>query len=132
MAEHGMIDRPKAGQQAPTTQVPSLGTTTVAWIATHRRLSTVAGIAAVGLIALALGAPLGAVALVGLALLCPLMMIAMMFGMHGMHGGHHGHGGGDHPASDAGGDRALDILRERYARGELTEEQYDRMRRELS
>ena len=58
----------------------------------------------------------------------------MMFGMHGMHGGHHGHGGAGHPASDqagSGGDRALAILRERYAQGELTEEQYDRMRREL-
>ena len=29
------------------------------------------------------------------------------------------------------GDRALDVLRERYARGELSDEQYDRMRREL-
>lgn len=28
-------------------------------------------------------------------------------------------------------DRALDVLRERYARGELSDEQYDRMRREL-
>jgi putative membrane protein len=31
-----------------------------------------------------------------------------------------------------GGDRALDILRERYARGEITLEQYEQMRRELS
>ena len=131
MAEHGLIDRPKAGQQAPTGQPPPLGTTTVAWIAAHRRLSAVAGIATVGLIALALGAPLGAVALAGLVLLCPLMMVAMMFGMHGMHGGHHGHGGGGQPASDAGGDRALEILRERYARGDLTQDQYERMRREL-
>lgn len=31
---------------------------------------------------------------------------------------------------DAGG-RALDVLRERYARGEITREQYDQMRRDL-
>lgn len=31
-----------------------------------------------------------------------------------------------------GGDRALETLRERYARGELSDEQYDRMRRTLS
>ncbi len=30
------------------------------------------------------------------------------------------------------GDRPLDILRERYARGEITKEQYDQMRRDLS
>jgi putative membrane protein len=35
---------------------------------------------------------------------------------------------GDRPL----GDRALDVLRERYARGELSDEQYDRLRRELS
>jgi uncharacterized membrane protein len=51
------------------------------------------------------------------------MMLGMMFGMKGMHGSHH--------ARD-GGDAAVDILRERYARGELTQEEYDRMRRDLS
>jgi putative membrane protein len=30
-----------------------------------------------------------------------------------------------------GGDRALKILRERYARGEITEEQFEQMKREL-
>ncbi len=29
-------------------------------------------------------------------------------------------------------DRALDVLRERYARGEITKEQYDQMRRDLT
>jgi len=33
--------------------------------------------------------------------------------------------------SRTGGERALDILRERYARGELTREQYEQMRQDL-
>jgi putative membrane protein len=39
-----------------------------------------------------------------------------------------GDGGGP---GDAEPDRALAILRERYARGELTKEQFEQMRREL-
>ncbi len=42
---------------------------------------------------------------------------------------------GSGPATTPGGsgahDRALDILRERYARGEITKEQFDQMRRDL-
>jgi putative membrane protein len=34
------------------------------------------------------------------------------------------------PSAPPGG-RALDILKERYARGEITKEQYDEMRRDL-
>jgi putative membrane protein len=45
-------------------------------------------------------------------------------------------GGGRLPSTDAaaggpGGDGAQAILRERYARGELTHEQYEQMRRDL-
>ena len=36
---------------------------------------------------------------------------------------------GSGPASTAG--RALEILKERYAKGELTREQYDQMKREV-
>ena len=34
-------------------------------------------------------------------------------------------------ASDRASERPLDILRERYARGEISREQYERMRQEL-
>lgn len=39
--------------------------------------------------------------------------------------------GGSRPASGASEDRALAILRERFARGEITREQFDEMRRAL-
>ncbi len=50
-------------------------------------------------------------------------------------GGHIGSVGGpgtpSGPAGPIGANRALDILKERYARGEITKDQYDQMRRDL-
>lgn len=108
-----------------------LGPAWVSRIFADRRAQAVVGIAALAFVALALGVPLSTLFLFGIILFCPLMML----GMHGMHGGHQGHAGG-HDAVAAGeggvqGDRALDILRERYARGELAREQYEEMRRQL-
>ncbi|MDI3317699.1 MAG: SHOCT domain-containing protein [Bacillota bacterium] len=37
-------------------------------------------------------------------------------------------GGGAVLPAEPAGDRALEVLRERYARGEITEEEYKRMR----
>jgi putative membrane protein len=37
-----------------------------------------------------------------------------------------------HPAGPAGGSSALDIARERYARGEITDEEFQRIKRGLS
>ena len=87
-----------------------------------RRTQALLGVAALAVVALAVGVPVSMLLFFGLVLLCPLMML----GMHGMHGSQHGHAGGDTQS-----DRALYILRERYARGELSPEQYESMRREL-
>jgi putative membrane protein len=35
------------------------------------------------------------------------------------------------PTGASGGSRALEIVQERYARGEITREQYEKMRRDL-
>lgn len=116
--------------QAALAAMPT-GSARTDWISGHRRALAVVGIVALALIALALGVRLSAIFLVGLVLLCPLMMLGML----GMHGSHVGQGGDHRPvsgANGASGQRALDILRERYARGEVTPEQYDRMRRDLS
>ena len=47
-------------------------------------------------------------------------------GMSGTSGGNYAP-----PAGPGSPSRALDILQERYARGEITKEQYDQMRRDL-
>ncbi len=68
-------------------------------------------------------------------IICLLFMVVMMFLMFRRHGpfswfmGHHGWGPSDHGAS--GGESALDILKRRYASGEITREQYEQMRRDI-
>ena len=39
-------------------------------------------------------------------------------------------GGGNH-ASCCGGNKSLNILKERYARGEISKEQYDQMKKDI-
>lgn len=40
--------------------------------------------------------------------------------------------GGGHTTASRAGERPLEALKERYARGEITKEQYETMRRDLS
>ena len=137
MVEQGMV---ASSERQPPPQgahaAASLGPAPTGWIPTHRG-ALVVGAIALAVVALALGRSLGTI-LVGLVPLCALMMVAMMFGMHGMPRmpGHRSHGHGDDrpPAGTAGanGGRAVDILGERYARDELTSEQYEQMRRDLA
>jgi uncharacterized membrane protein len=137
MVEQGMV---ASSERQPPPQgarvAASLGPAPTRWIPMRRGKLVVAGVV-LAVVALALGRSFGTILLVGLVPLCALMMVAMMFGMHGMPwmpGGHRSHGD-DRPAAGtagASGERALDILGERYARGELTSEQYEQMRGDLA
>lgn len=45
--------------------------------------------------------------------------------------GFSGWGGGHTSGTTGGSNRAMEVLKERYARGEITKEQYEDMRRDL-
>lgn len=48
-------------------------------------------------------------------------------------GGHYGHyGHRDHCGSDEERETAMEILRRRYARGEITKEQFEQMKKDLT
>jgi uncharacterized membrane protein len=136
MVEHGVtVPTQHEPQPAASTGAVPPGSIRARWIPSDRWVQVVIGIVVLALVAWVVGVPVA-----GLVLLCPLMMIAMMFGMghgmHRMHGRHldsdSGDNGGAASGDGAGGDHALSILRERYAQGELTPEQYEEMRRQLS
>ena len=125
MGEHNAMTVP---QHEPPSVSRRTSAPTALWasrLLTHRWTQALVGVAALVLLALALGVPLQMIFFFGLLFLCPLMML-------GMHGGHHDPGDAYDTAGGATHNRALDIVQERYARGDLSREQYEEMRRNLS
>jgi putative membrane protein len=64
------------------------------------------------------------IGIIGFVLLCLFVMMALRFTMWGSHNHRMGYGMG-------GSMDAEEILRQRYARGEITKEQFDQMLRDL-
>jgi len=62
-----------------------------------------------------------------------LIVLALVFGPRGPFAHFNARGGGGEPSGRAGpgGESALDILKRRYASGELTREQFQQMRRDI-
>ena len=70
--------------------------------------------------------------IIGLVLL--VVVLFLVFGPRGpyAHVGPRGGWGEPSDRSASAGESALDILKRRYARGEITREQFDQMRRDVS
>ncbi len=68
-----------------------------------------------------------------IGLLAMLVVLAFVFGPRGPFGHFGGRGGWGGPSDRgaSGGEDPLDILKRRYARGEITREQFEQMRRDL-
>ena len=125
MGEHNAMTVP---QHEPQSDARRTSAPTVRWasrLLAYRWTQALIGVAALVLLALAFSVPLQMIFFFGLLFLCPLMML-------GMHGGHHDPVDAHDTAGGATRHRALDIVQERYARGELSREQYEEMRRDLS
>jgi putative membrane protein len=65
----------------------------------------------------------------GLLVFGVVVIVLIIFGIRAL-----ARSGSNQPAGPAGpaANRALDILKERYARGEITKDQFDSMRRDLA
>ena len=69
--------------------------------------------------------------IIGVALM--VVVLFLVFGPRGPFAYLAGRGGGEHSGvGAASGETALDILKRRYARGEITKEQFDQMRRDVA